>query len=137
MNRLMEEAHVAITENSEAPRDAPGDMEMVAPDDSENVHSIQIDQGEREEMAPSHMRQTPTNWDIWILTKTWRENKSEVMDFQAEEESDEDDKYKKMATTPKKTQKIPTKKKSNPVRAPGACGDNTVCLRVAAKKRVV
>ena len=41
LNRLIEEAHVAITENSEAPRDAPGDIEMVAMDGSENVRSIQ------------------------------------------------------------------------------------------------
>ena len=40
LNRRMEQAHVAITENSGAPRDAPGDIEMVAPDGSENAHSI-------------------------------------------------------------------------------------------------
>ena len=37
----MEEAHVALTENSEAPRDAPGDIEMVAPDGPENIDLIQ------------------------------------------------------------------------------------------------
>ena len=37
----MEEAHVALTENSEAPRDAPGDIEMVTPDGPENIDLIQ------------------------------------------------------------------------------------------------
>ena len=58
------------------------------------------------------------------------------MDFQAEEESDDDDQYKKMATTLKKTPRIPTKKKFSPMSAPGAC-DNTVCLRAVANKRAV
>ena len=42
---------------------------------TKNVHSIKMDQGEREEMALSHMRQTQKNWDVWILTETWREEK--------------------------------------------------------------
>ena len=37
LNRRMEEAHVALTENSEAPRDAPGDIEMVTPNGPENI----------------------------------------------------------------------------------------------------
>ena len=34
---------------------------------TKNVNSIQIDQGDREEMVMNHMRQTQKNWDAWIL----------------------------------------------------------------------
>ena len=45
-------------------------------------------------MALSHMRQTPQNWDLWILTETWREEEEEIMDFHADEDESEEEEHK-------------------------------------------
>ena len=68
---------------------------------TKNVNSIKRDQGDREELVMNHLRQTQKNWDIWILTETWRDNQKEVVDFQAEEESDEDNQQKKYVKSAK------------------------------------
>ena len=78
---------------------------------TKNVNSIKRDQGDREELVMNHLRQTQKNWDIWILTETWRDNQREVVDFQAEEESDEDNQQKKMSKAQKKNSRTATKKK--------------------------
>ena len=46
-------------------------------------------------MLMNHLRQSQKDWDAWILTETWRSNQSEVVAFQAEDESDEDNDHAK------------------------------------------
>ena len=41
-------------------------------------------------MMMNYLRQSQKGWDAWILTETWRPNRSEVVDFEAEDESDEE-----------------------------------------------
>ena len=37
-----------------------------------------------------HLMQTQRDWDAWVFTETWRPEQNEVIDFEAEAESDEE-----------------------------------------------
>ena len=57
---------------------------------TKNVNSIKAEQGSREETVMNHLKQTQKEWDAWIFTETWRPDRSEIVDFDAEAESEEE-----------------------------------------------
>ena len=57
---------------------------------TKNVNSIKGTQGSREETVMTHFKQTPQKWDAWVFTETWRPDRSEIVDFDAEAESEEE-----------------------------------------------
>ena len=57
---------------------------------TKNVNSIRRTQGSREEAVLTHLKQTQQQWDAWVFTETWRSEQNEIIDFDAEAESDEE-----------------------------------------------
>ena len=53
-----------------------------------NVQSIQNDMGRREDVFLEHLRRTKDDWDVWMVTETWRQTTEETTGI--EDESDED-----------------------------------------------
>ena len=61
---------------------------------TKNVNSIKHTQGSREEAVLTHLKQTQKDWDAWVFTETWRPEQNEVIDFEAEAQSDEEPVHK-------------------------------------------
>ena len=57
---------------------------------TKNVNSIKETQGSREEAVLTHLKQTQKQWDAWVFTETWRPEHREIIDFDAEAESEEE-----------------------------------------------
>ena len=66
------------------------DMKGLITIKTKNVNSIRRTQGSREEVVLTHLKQTQKEWDAWIFTETLRSEQNEIIDFEAEAESDEE-----------------------------------------------
>ena len=66
------------------------DMKSLITIKTKNVNSIKGTQCSREEAVLTHLKQTQKQWDAWVFTETWRPEHSEIIDFEAEEEIDEE-----------------------------------------------
>ena len=71
-------------------RTKKADMKGLITIKTKNVNSIMRTQGSREEAVLTHLKQTQKEWDAWIFTETWRPEQNEIIDFEAEAESDEE-----------------------------------------------
>ena len=54
------------------------------------MQSIQNTLSARDEAVIGHLRKTSNEWDAWVLTETWRNETSEIIDFDGEAESEEE-----------------------------------------------